>query len=85
MPNSPRATADDDGKQDSYLMQYLRSLPEEKRLMMEESLVNEINVNDQALAKGHVGGSTQGARKHKNGGDAKEDPSSKKSSSCIVL
>ncbi|KAG1957906.1 hypothetical protein F2P79_006336 [Pimephales promelas] len=89
MPHSPRATDANGGKQDSYLKEYYKSLPEEKRLMLEKSLMNA--VNDQAPAKGHVGGSTQvpdpqkGANKHKNEADAKEEPSSKKSSTCIVL
>ncbi|RXN20536.1 hypothetical protein ROHU_019028 [Labeo rohita] len=93
MPGSSHAP-ETDGNQDSYLKRYYRTLPEEKRLMLEKSLMNAHN--DQAhvsgLGKGRVGGSrqvpdTKKGTEHKTGADAEdnEGKESKKSSTCIVL
>ncbi|KTG34938.1 hypothetical protein cypCar_00014470 [Cyprinus carpio] len=90
MSGSSHAT-ETDGNQDSYLKRYYRTLPEEKRLMLEKSLMNANN--DQA----HVSGVGKGRSKqnpspkkdtkHRTGADAEdnEGKESKKSSTCIML
>ncbi|KAK2910937.1 hypothetical protein Q8A67_003070 [Cirrhinus molitorella] len=91
MPGSSHAP-ETDGNQDSYLKRYYRTLPEEKRLMLEKSLMNAHNEQKHVsgLGKGHVGGSRQvpGTKKGtepKTGTEDNEGKESKKSSTCIVL